>query len=381
MGESGGEIENAGEEEVLGDEEDTQVLDQEDEEEVPPTRYNVSTYGWDSDVEGLVKRLDRGDIFVPGFQRGLVWSTPEKSRFIESLILGLPVPNIFLAQDPDTKSLNIIDGQQRLKSLQGFLNGGFRLSGSSIQDELKGNYYSSDVAPNKKSKTLSDADQRSLADAVLHSIVIRPDAAHDDVEKGREYNTAIIEIFHRLNTSGKRLSSQEIRASIFYGPLDDLLRKLNQDEQWRELFGPVHSRLKDVELILRFLALKQDHESYRGPMPKFLDNFMERNRNISAERASELGQAFANTVRMVNSSIGRDGLRSGSTLTVARFDALMAGFDSYAASGAELDEGEIVEKLAELEADEEYKWSIEEFVNDTERVKTRIKRARAIFGA
>ena len=86
-------------------------------------RYNVSSFGWDSDVEGLVRRLERGDIYIPGFQRAFVWTGPEKSRFIESLILGLPVPNVFLAKDANTKSLNIVDGQQRLRSLRDFLAG------------------------------------------------------------------------------------------------------------------------------------------------------------------------------------------------------------------------------------------------------------------
>ena len=106
--------------------EDTEVEDVHDEDAaLPSSRYNVSSYGWDSDVEGLVKRLKRGNIFIPGFQRGLVWSRSEKSRFIESLILGLPVPNVFLAQDAKTKNLNIVDGQQRLMSLQNFLEGRF----------------------------------------------------------------------------------------------------------------------------------------------------------------------------------------------------------------------------------------------------------------
>ena len=92
---------------------DDEEVDEESEElPEPPKRYNVSSYGWDSDVEGLVKRLKRGDIYIPGFQRGFVWNGPEKSRFIESLILGLPVPNVFLAQDAKSKSLNIVDGQQ-----------------------------------------------------------------------------------------------------------------------------------------------------------------------------------------------------------------------------------------------------------------------------
>ena len=188
------------EEETIEDD-DTEVADGKEVNDEPPKRYNVSSYGWDSDVEGLVKRLKRGDIYVPGFQRGFVWTGPEKSRFIESLILGLPVPNVFLAQDAKTRNLNIVDGQQRLRSLGDYLDGKFYLSGQDIQEELKGCYFSREVAKAKSSKVLSDSDARALADAVLHSIVIKPDPSYDDPDLGHEYNQAVIQIFKRLNLS------------------------------------------------------------------------------------------------------------------------------------------------------------------------------------
>lgn len=86
--------------------------------------------------------MDRSDIYVPGFQRGFVWTRAEKSRFIESLILGLPVPTLFLARDAEPSRLNIIDGQQRLKTLQSYLSGEFSLAGKEIPDDLKGRFHS-----------------------------------------------------------------------------------------------------------------------------------------------------------------------------------------------------------------------------------------------
>ena len=94
--------------ENLADPEDT-IIEGDDEQTAEdeikgPERFDISSYGWDVDVEGLVKRMNREDIYVPGFQRGFVWSGPEKSRFIESLILGLPVPTLFLARDSRPKT-------------------------------------------------------------------------------------------------------------------------------------------------------------------------------------------------------------------------------------------------------------------------------------
>ena len=93
---------------------------------VPAVRYEISSYGIDFDVKGLVERLKQEKVYVPEFQRSFVWRLPDSSRFIESLLLGFPVPGIFLAKDLDSQKLFVIDGQQRLKSLQYFYAGVFR---------------------------------------------------------------------------------------------------------------------------------------------------------------------------------------------------------------------------------------------------------------
>ncbi len=87
----------------------------EDDETVAPVRYETTSYGIDFDVEGVVRRIKRDDIFIPEFQRSFIWNLGEASRFIESLLLGLPVPGIFLSQEPESGRLLVIDGQQRLK--------------------------------------------------------------------------------------------------------------------------------------------------------------------------------------------------------------------------------------------------------------------------
>ena len=369
-------------EEPISGNDDTELEDGNDEDEtLPHSRYNVSSYGWDSDVEGLVKRLKRGDIFIPSFQRRFVWTQYEKSLFIESLILRLPVPSVFLAHDPETHNLNIVDGQQRLISLRDYLDGKFSLTGEKIRDDLKGCYFSHDVAKNRNSKVLSYRDARTLSDAVLHSIVIKPDPAQDDPELGNEYNQAIIQIFSRLNKSGNPLQAHEIRTSIFHGRLDNLIRELNEHSAWRELFGRRHPRLRDMELILRFIALREDHENYKSPMSNFLDNFMEKNREMSEERAESVGDAFKRAATLVKKTLGERGLRNGKTLTASRFDAMMSGFDTYLESHSEPSEVKVADLLKDMEDNDDYKWSIDAFANETNRVRKRIECARAIFGA
>ena len=187
--------------------------------------------------------------------------------------------------------------------------------------------------------------------------------------------------FDALIQVANRCRLKRFERVFFYGPLDTLIRVLNDNDNWREIFGKKHSRLKDMELILRFIALRESHASYRSPMPKFLDDFMEDNRDMSAERLDSIKSRFERVSDVVVHMIGKEKFRSGNTLTVSRFDAVMAGVDAYLEVNAEPNREAVLQKLDELEQDNEYKWSVEEFVNDTDRVRKRITRARDIFGS
>jgi Protein of unknown function DUF262 len=391
--------------------EDTVIQDDSDQADIGDSeRFEVSSYGWDVDVEGLVKRMDRGDIHIPGFQRGFVWTRPEKSRFIESLILGLPVPTLFLARDAESSRLNIIDGQQRLKTLQSYLNGEFSLSGKEIPDDLKGKYFSKRREKSQSSKILDPADERTLADAVIHSIVIRPNPKHDDSDLGQEYNKAIIQIFKRLNTSGKALTGQEVRASIFHGELLTLVQTLNLNADWRILFGPIHSRMKDQEAVLRAIALYQSGNLYKSSMPKFLDGFMEVNRHMDAVTRQAIQIKFEVAVKLIREKLGDGALKRSGTFILTRFDALMVGImslvskqafatvpEAVAAVEGLLAGKSIQDRVKDLDSDtrgiddqgeevdglpEEargYIWSVAKFTNDTNRVSVRLRVAKEML--
>ena len=136
-----------------------------------------------------------------------------------------------------------------------------------------------------------------------------------------------------------------------------------------------------MELILRFIALRENLANYKSPMPKFLDNFMEENRELSEDRAAKIGDAFKSAADFVVVAFGKDGLRSDNTFRVLRFDSVMCGFDAYLESHSNPSEKEVVDRLSELENDDDYNWSVEEFVTETSRVKKRMERIRSIFGA
>jgi hypothetical protein len=251
---------------------DTSVVDDAaDDPTIANVRYDISSYGIDFDVRGLVGRLQEEKILIPHFQRSFVWNLPDASRFVESLLLGLPVPGIFLAKDPETNKLLVIDGQQRLRSLQFFFEGFFnphpakatrrvfRLS--NVQEQYENLTY----------EQLEERDRQALDDAVIHATIVKQDQPADD-------DTSIYHVYERLNSGGRKLTPQEIRTAISHGPLIESIKKLNEQSEWRTLFGAPSARLKDQEMILRFLAFYYDRESYARPMAEFLSKFAKRHR-------------------------------------------------------------------------------------------------------
>lgn len=290
------------------------------------------------------------------------------------------------------------------------MNGEFSLSGREIADDLKGLYFSKRRDSHPNAKILKAADERTLSDAVIHSIVIRPNPKDDDDDLGREYNKAIIQIFKRLNTSGKALTPQEVRASIFHGELLTLIQNLNDNPDWRALFGAKHSRMKDEETILRAIALYQNGDKYKASMPKFLDSFMENNRHIKASKSSMLEIKFQTAVKLVREHLGDTALKNSGTFVLTRFDALTVGLmnlipnkvfetidECVSATEELLAQKSIKDRLAELEGDRRglndhdeeieklteeergYLWSTAKFTNDTNRVSVRLRVAKEVF--
>lgn len=281
----------------------------EDLEASTAVRYAVSSYGADYTVDSLVKRMRDESIEVPHFQRGYVWTPAQASKFIESLLLGLPIPGIFLYRDPDTGRLSVIDGQQRLRTLQffydGLLNGReFKLRG--VTKELEGRSY----------QTLDDNDRRRLDDATIHATVTKQDDPDND-------DSSVYLIFERLNTGGSPLSSHEIRACVYHGEFIRLLEKLNGYPPWRTIFGKRNKRGKDQELILRFFALFYWLEKYERPMKLFLNRFLNHNRRLQVYSEQELTALFENTVSFAGANLGAKAFRPERNLNAAVTDAIL----------------------------------------------------------
>ena len=299
------------------DDVDVDVTD-DDSDSIAAVRYEITSFGIDFDVEGLCRRLERGEIVVPPFQRSFVWGIRHASRFIESLLFGLPVPGIFLSRDFDSDKYVVIDGQQRLKSIQFFRNGVFNPSPGStthrkfaltgVQQEFEGLTYQ-DLAP---------PDRFRIDNSVIHATVVKQDAP-------AENNTSVYHIFDRINSGGLRLSPQEIRSAICHGKLIDRLGTLNEHSSWRSMFGKVHSRQRDQELILRFLAFFFEEASYKPPMSEFLTMFVQTNRNPQDDFLMESSDIFIRTMDAFRNSLGARAFRLERAFNAAIFDSMSVG--------------------------------------------------------
>ncbi|WP_016953388.1 DUF262 domain-containing protein [Anabaena sp. PCC 7108] len=259
-----------------------------DIQETESPRLEVEYYGADFPVDTLVKRMEEQEFIIPGFQRQYVWKIEEASRFIETLLLGLPSPSLFLAKDKFSKKYIVIDGQQRLKTLLYFFHESFpdgkifKLKG--VVQQLDGLTYS----------TLPSSERRELDNAIIHCIII-----------SENYDPrGIFYLFERLNTTGTPLKPQEIRNAVYHGSFSELLQDLSKNETWRELYGKDDIRANEQEHILRFLALHFDLENYSGNMTNFLNQFMLKNKDLDIIPENEIKNLFFNTIYFLKNCIG-----------------------------------------------------------------------------
>ncbi|HIF26299.1 MAG TPA: DUF262 domain-containing protein [Micavibrio sp.] len=262
--------------------------------------YNISSWGADLSFRELITMYDEDELLKPELQRHYVWDKVEASRFIDSILLGLPVPSIFLANTPQGDKL-IIDGYQRIMTIYDYVNGiwskdnrVFKLSNSDkINERWRGLAF----------KELTEKEQKKIRSTTIHAIVFEQTHPSED-------DTSLFQIFERINTGGRILTAQEIRNCVYQGELNKLLFKLNDNSEWRDLYGlkSPEPRMKDMEFILRFLALNnmQFPDDLKGKisLKKHLNTFMECSKNNSQAAIKRFEGNFQNTINFITEHIG-----------------------------------------------------------------------------
>jgi hypothetical protein len=333
------------------------------EDDISSRRYSLTSYGADYSVQSVVQQITAKIIYVPDFQRQFVWSREESSRFIESLLLGFPVPGVFLAHDTSGKLL-IVDGQQRLLSLYYFYSGvlrGEKFTLRGVAPDLEGRTYAS----------LLYDDKVTLDNQIIHATIVKPDNPIEDRE-------GIYILFERLNTGGAKLTGQEIRSSLYYGAFNDYLNQVVTHEVWTNIFGFTNDRFKSQELILRFLAFYFDLPNYEVPMSRFLNDFMSSNRNFELHSQEDIHELIFPTLVLMNDALKRRAFRLGGGINAAVFDSVMVGLATRQQSDR-LNPGQVREAYNALLLDETYLNAVRTGTSHKASVEARMQAATHYF--
>lgn len=274
--------------------------------------YDITASPNDFNVLTLFSFIESGAVKIPGFQRNFVWDRVRASKLIESLIKGIPVPQLFLYEQSRNKFL-VIDGQQRLMTIYYFIKRRFprrerRVELRSIFDQngsipesiLADDRYFEDFKlklseklPNSRNK-FNGLNHATLGDyrvqfdlRPIRNIVVKQNAPSDD-------DSSMYEVFNRLNTGGVNLRPQEIRTSMYHSDFYDMLYRVNQVPRWRELLQnrepDIH--MKDIEVLLRAFAMLIEGKQYSPSLVRFLNQFSRKCETHTVDQNAFLERLF-----------------------------------------------------------------------------------------
>lgn len=291
----------------MGDQEND--FDEFDEDELidQTAIYDITTFGTSADVRTIYNRLKKGKYYIPSFQRDYVWKIPQASRLIESIIMGLPIPSVFIAKDED-ENYYVIDGQQRLKSIEMFYDEIFALK--DVVVEFNGKKYSE----------LDEKIRNRIDEYAIQLIIIKQ-------EKPDDNNDSIYKIFERINTEGTKLYPQEIRASSYHGELNELLHRFAEDKRWLNFIATRNSRKNHEELLLRFVALFFDLENYKAPMKHFLNVYMNKNRHFKYNSREDVENIFNQVIELCSLMLSKEHicLKNSNRINTQLLDSILVG--------------------------------------------------------
>ncbi|ACH39972.1 protein of unknown function DUF262 [Citrifermentans bemidjiense Bem] len=369
-------------------------------EDISFTEYDISASPNDFNIKTLFDFIGSGVVKIPGFQRNYVWDIKRASKLIESIIIGIPIPQIFLYEEAKNKFM-VIDGQQRYMTIYYFMKKRFprnekRLELRVIFDQNKGipetilnnNEYFSDfnlklpsAQPNQVNKfnglnyfTLDDADKISFELRTIRNIIIKQNAPDDE-------HSVVFEIFNRLNSGGINLKPQEIRTSLFHSAFYDMLYRLNLSQNWRALTPSATPDLnmKDVEILLRGFAMLVDGNTYKPSMTKFLNRFSLKAKMFPGENIIYLERLFERFLENVPTEDKIFHSKSG-RFNISVFESIFVASCVGAFCNRDLNVSPIgIEKVLSLKEDEGFIEATQFDTASEKNVKYRIERAKEML--
>ncbi len=255
----------------------------------------LKQYIEDKDIKDSIKRGVRSFNIRPNFQRYYVWNIKKATLLIESVLLGIPLPIVYLAEENDGE-LVVVDGQQRLQSIIYFINGRF---GQTQKFKLDSRNLKTELSYDLSGKTFSELSQE-YKDAILdYELTI-------SIIKKESKPSLRYEMFFRLNQGAMPLNDMEMRVSQFQGPYLDFIKELSMDSVFKDLTSGVKEiRMKNLELVLEFFAFYEiygDFKKYKTPKKFFLNIQMEKYKSgIDYDKMEKFTSIFRKTFRLINS--------------------------------------------------------------------------------
>ncbi|VEF00219.1 DUF262 domain-containing protein [Neisseria canis] len=378
----------------------------------PVENFKLTTTPNDFNISTIISFLDAGIFKIPDFQRNYVWDINKASRLIESLLIGLPIPQMFLYEKARNE-FYVIDGQQRLMSIYFFVKGRFpkpqaRILLKSNHDEKKfikesfineDDYFTNfslkldsknnpnqNKFHNKNYQTLDNEDKITLDLATIRNMVIKP------AQESDENVQAMFEIFNRLNSGGMNLNNQEIRMSLYNSIFMRELIELNKNSIWKKLIKKTEAdlRLKDVETILRLFGMLLtgynsliDKIEYQNSIIGFLNNFANASKKFKQDEIQLLSKIWSKFMEECKSLDSVDFSFSNdlnSKLSITIFESVFYGCcrDAYEQKNLALIKV-TKQYVEELKNDHEFKLAATGKTTSKSNVTDRLKRAYEKF--
>lgn len=283
------------------------------ESQVVQTTKSIEYYVSEYTVEILEKKLSSGDFEIPAYQREFTWELSRQCKFIESILMGLPIPFLFFWEIPDTGKLEVVDGSQRLRTIQSFIQGNLILEDLESLPLLNGFSFND----------LKESRQRKFNNKSIRGIILSEKADFQ----------SRLDLFDRINTGSKNANFAEIRRASLSGPFMQMVIELANDAEIKKLIPATKKREDErerEELITRFFAYGDGLDKYNDMPRQFLDNYA-KEMNSKFETDDRLKDIYSKRIKEVfkfidaNFPFGFKKAPKASTIPRVRFESIAIG--------------------------------------------------------
>jgi len=352
-----------------------------EEVEIEPLKFweekqrEIVTSVVDYNLATLSDLITNKDIDLsPKYQRRFRWDEMRQSRLIESFLMNVPVPPVFLNED-SYGQYSVIDGKQRLTAIHNFLRGRLTLEGLEVFADING--MSFDNLPARLQTILRTR-------VILRSVIILRQSDPD----------IKIEVFRRLNTGGVKLNPQEIRNSVFPGPFNDAVLELSEYKKFHKLLGikqkeksAIYQEMRDAEFVLRYFTFRDNWENFTGGMRRHMDEYMRTSQRLPLNNLDEMRRDFLQTLDVVEACFGDNAYQRWvperqqwrQQILASLYDAQMFGCRGFAVAQVRPKREAIVQGLQQLFSNSDFRKAVDAATNTPTYFKTRIRMIRQMI--